>query len=143
MDPSDDEKASVRRKRNEDLRQRTKAFALRIVRPVESPRASLPTQVMGEQLLRCGTSVAANYRAACRARSTADFIAKMGLVEEEADECSFWIEMLVEGGFIKQNPVEDLLKEGNELRAIVISSIITARGSKRNSALRTSLSAVK
>lgn len=86
---------------------------------------------MGKQLLRCGTSVAANYRAACRSRSNADFIAKMGIVEEEADESVFWIEMLVETNQIKQALVADLLDEGSQLTAICVSSINTARGKKR------------
>ena len=86
---------------------------------------------MGKQLLRCGTSVGANYRASCRAKSTADFIAKMGIVEEEADETIYRIEMLIESGLIKKERVADLLDEANQIVAIVVSSIRTARSHKR------------
>ena len=87
--------------------------------------------VMGRQLMRCGTSVAANYRASCRAKSNADFIAKMGIVEEEADESVFWMEMLVEANAIKQELLADLMDEANQLVAITVASINTARGRKR------------
>jgi four helix bundle protein len=86
---------------------------------------------MGGQLIRCGTSVGANYRASCRAKSKADFIAKMGIVEEEADESIYWIELLVDAELIKMNRVGDLLTEGNQILSIVVSSINTARGGKR------------
>jgi len=79
-------------------------------------------------LLRAATSVGANYRAACRARSKAEFIAKLGIVEEESDECSYWLELLVEAGLMKQERVADLVKEADEITAIVVSSIQTARG---------------
>lgn len=81
--------------------------------------------------MRSGTSVAANYRAACRSRSTADFIAKMGIVEEETDESVFWIEMLVDTGTVKEELVANLLDEGDQLIAIWVSSINTARGRTR------------
>ena len=87
--------------------------------------------VAGKQLMRCATSVAANYRAACRAKSNADFIAKMGIVEEEADESIFWMEMLVEANAIKQELLADLMDEANQLTAITVASINTARGGKR------------
>ena len=116
---------------NRDLKARTKNFALRVVRLVESLPNTQTGQVFGKQLLRSGSSVAANYRAACRARSTADFIAKIGIVEEETDEAVFWIEMLVETGLVKHAVVADLLDEGNQLTAIWVSSINTARGGKR------------
>ena len=76
-------------------------------------------------------SVPANYRAACRARSNADFIAKIGIVEEETDESVFWIEMLVETNLVRMDLVEDLIDEGNQLTAIWVTSINTARGGKR------------
>jgi four helix bundle protein len=82
-------------------------------------------------LLRCGTSVGANYRASCRAKSPADFIAKMGIVEEEADETIYWIEMLIESGLIDKDRVADLLDEAGQIVAIVVSSIKTARSHKR------------
>jgi len=88
-------------------------------------------------MLRCGPSVGANYRAACRAKSRRDFIAKMGIVEEEADESSYWIELLIDADLIKREKVSDLLKEADEILSIVVSSIRTARnGGGVNSAMR-------
>jgi len=84
----------------EELRGRTKAFAVRIVRLYKSLPFSADAQVLGKQLLRCGTSVAANYRAACRGRSRAEWLAKIGLVVEEADESCFWLEMLSDCGIV-------------------------------------------
>jgi four helix bundle protein len=78
-------------------------------------------------MIRCGTSVGANYRAACRAKSRPDFIAKMGIVEEEADESSYWIELLIDAGIVKGDRVADLLQETDEIVSIVVSSIKTAR----------------
>jgi len=111
----------------DEMKQRTKALAIRIVRLIESLPPGRTSDVVGKQLLRCGTSVGANYRAACRARSRADFAAKMGIVEEEADEVAYWIELLVDCGLLKQNRVSELLAETNEIIAIVVSSIRTAR----------------
>ena len=91
-------------------------------------------QVIGKQLLRCGTSVGANYRASCRARSQADFISKMGIVEEEADETLFWLELLVESGLVKENLLQDLIKETDELVAIFTASGKTAKINKNQSA---------
>ena len=105
----------------------TKAFALAIVRLVEELPNRRAGWVIGDQLMRSGTSVGANYRAACRARSRRDFIAKMGIVEEEADEIVYWIELLVDCGQLKQNRVSKLLAETNEIIAIVVSSIRTSR----------------
>ena len=82
---------------------------------------------LGDQLLRAGTSVAANYRAACRARSKADFISKLGIVEEEADESAFWMELLIESGILPKRRLEKLLAEANELTAIIVASRKTAR----------------
>ena len=113
--------------RETDLRDRTKAFALRVIRLVESLPKDRTANVIGRQLLRSGTSVGANYRAACRARSSAEFISKMGIVEEECDECVYWMELLVESGIVQQNRVEDLMGEADELVAIVVASIKTAR----------------
>jgi four helix bundle protein len=114
-----------------DLKDRTKSFALRIVKLVESLPKTQTARVIGGQLLRCGTSVAANYRASCRARSNADFIAKMGIVEEETDESAFWIEMLIDTNLVKKELVADLLDEADQLTAIFVTSINTARGRKR------------
>ena len=115
----------------EEMKKRTRAFALRVIKLVESLPPTPTVKVLGGQSLRCGTSVGANSRAACRAKSTADFIAKLGIVEEEADESIYWIELLVEAGLLKQGRVADLLDEANQILSIVVSSINTARGGKR------------
>jgi four helix bundle protein len=112
---------------NDNLKQRTKLFALEIVKLVETLPSGKTCDVVGRQLLRCGTSVAANYRAACRAKSPADFIFKKGIVEEEADESSFWIELLVEAGKLNNTKAAPLLKECNESVAITVASIRTAK----------------
>jgi four helix bundle protein len=117
---------------NENLKQRTKQFALRIVKLVESLPPDEISRMLGRQLLRAGTSVGANYRAACRSKSTADFISKMGTVEEEADESGYWMELLVEAGKIKAAKVSALMQEASELTAIAVSSINTARKSQRD-----------
>ncbi len=117
--------------KGDDLKDRTKRFALRIVKLVETLPKTQTARVIGGQLLRCGTSVAANYRASCRARSNADFIAKMGIVEEETDESAFWIEMLVDTNLVKKELVAELLDEADQLTAIFVTSINTARGRKR------------
>ena len=115
--------------RPEELRDRTKAFALRIIRLFRSLPYRTDAQVLGKQLLRCGTSVAANYRAVCRARSKAEFIARIGIVAEEADEVVLWMELLTESGIIKPERTEALLKEAKELAAILTASQQTARKS--------------
>jgi four helix bundle protein len=120
-----------------DLKKRTKAFALRILKLVECithgdgrSRACVANRALG-------TSVAANYRAACRAKSTADFIAKMGIVEEEADETLFWLELLEESQLVGAAKLTAVKQEANELIAITVASIKTARRNRvRNSAFR-------
>ncbi len=114
---------------NENLKIRTKQFALRIIKLVESLPRDGTSIVLGKQLLRAGTSVGANYRAVCRSKSAADFISKMGTVEEEADESSYWMELLVDAGKVKTLKVSALLQEAGELTAIAVSSINTARKS--------------
>ena len=111
----------------EQLRERTKAFALRIIRLCQSLPYRTDTQVLGKQLLRCGTSVAANYRAVCRARSRAEFVARLGVVVEEADEAILWLELITESGILPLERTEALLKEANELTAIFSASQRTAR----------------
>jgi four helix bundle protein len=111
----------------EDLRNRTKRFALRIIRLFQHLPRSTEAQVLGKQLLRSGTSVGANYRAAGRARSKAEFISKIAIVVEEADESVFWLECLVESGIVKEELLKDLLVEANELVAIFAASHRTAR----------------
>jgi four helix bundle protein len=116
---------------HENLKQRTRDFALRIIKLVESLPNTPTARVIGNQLLRCGTSVGANYRAACRARSKAEFISKMGIVEEEADESIYWIELSIDTNLVNQNRVTDLIDEGNQIVSIIVSSINTARNSKK------------
>jgi len=111
----------------EELKKRTRAFGLRVIRLAESLPKTRTADVLGRQLLRCGTSVGANYRGACRARSQSDFIAKMGIVEEEADESAYWMEMLVDAGIVRADKLADLLDEANQLVAIAVSSIRTAK----------------
>jgi four helix bundle protein len=118
-----------------DLKQRTKQFGLRVIRLSQSLPKNREADVLARQLLRSGTSVGANYHSACRARSAAEFRAKMGIVEEEADESAYWIKMLVDADFVKLKRVESLLAEANELTAIAIASIKTSRrnGAKQKS----------
>jgi len=111
----------------EQLRERTKAFALRIIRLFRSLPYRPDTQVLGKQLLRCGTSVAANYRAVCRARSKAEFIARIGIVAEESDEAVLWLELLTESGILSAKKVEALLMEARELAAIFTASQQTSK----------------
>jgi len=111
----------------EQLRQRTKQFALRIVKLFRSLPQTDDARILGRQVLRSGTSVAANYRAICRARSKAEFVAKIGTVVEEADETVFWLELLVETGTVPKVRMQDLLEEANELLAIFAASQRTAR----------------
>ena len=117
--------------RPEEFRNRTKQFALRIVRLFRSLPRNPDAQVMGKQLLRCGTSVAANYRAVCRARSKAEFIARIGIVVEEADESVFWLEMLGETNIVSSSRIADLLKEAQELTAVFTKSQMTAKEPER------------
>jgi len=114
-----------------DLIERTKAFALGAIGLVESLPRGRTAEVIGRQLLRSGTSVAANYRAARRARSRREFIAKMGIVEEEADESAFWLELLVEAQLVPGTRVAALRDEAGQLTAITVASIRTARSSER------------
>jgi four helix bundle protein len=113
--------------KQEEPRNRTKRFALRIIRLFRHLSKTIEAQVLGKQLLRAGTSVGANYRAAGRSRSKAEFVAKMGIVVEEADETVFWIECLIESGIVKPDLLADLLSEANELLAIFAASQRTAR----------------
>jgi four helix bundle protein len=109
------------------FKSRTKAYALRIIHLVDSLPTDRVSSTFGAQLLRAGTSVADNYRAAVRGRSSADFIAKMGIVEEECDETLFWIELLTDAQRIEASRVAELTREGNEILAITVASIKTAR----------------
>ena len=109
------------------LQSRTKQFAIRIVKLFRSLPRTEEARVIGKQVLRSGTSVAANYRAVCRARSKAEFIAKVGVVVEEADETVFWLELLSETGIVEQRKLVELLLEANELLAIFAASQRTAK----------------
>jgi four helix bundle protein len=113
------------------FKERTKIFALKIIKVVETLPRGRTADILARQLLRSGTSFGANYRSACRAKSTADFISKMGIVEEETDETMYWMELLVECGLVRKDDVTQLLDEANQILAITISSIKTARRSKR------------
>jgi four helix bundle protein len=112
----------------QDLRQRTKQFALHIIRLYRNLPGTEESRILGKQLLRSGTSVGANYRAACRARSRAEFIAKLGIVLEESDETIFWLELLVESGVGSRETLQPLIKEADELTAIFVASLRTAKG---------------
>ena len=111
----------------DDFRERTKAFALRVIRFVASLPDFEPYRTIGRQLLHCGTSVGANYRAACRARSKADFIAKMKIVEEECDESLYWMELIAKINEARSAILAELLTEADEILCIVVASIKTAR----------------
>ena len=113
-----------------ELKKRTKQFALRILKLTAALPKTVEAKVIQNQLARAGTSVAANYRASCRARSRAEFIAKMGIVIEEADESCFWIELIIEGEILPLSKVEDLLEEASELTAIMTASRKTAQSKK-------------
>jgi four helix bundle protein len=120
-----------------DLKKRTKAFALRVLKLVDTLPKTTAGRALASQIVRSGTSVAANYRAACRAKSTADFIAKMGTIEEEADETLFWLELLEESELITAAKLVGIKQEANELIAITVASIKTARRNRTaNSAIR-------
>ena len=118
------------RGQKDELRDRTKAFALRVIKLVDALPNTPVARVIRNQLLRCGTSVGANYRAAKRAKSTADFISKMETIEEETDESMYWMELIVETGLVKEDLVSDLYEEADEILAMVVASIKTARRKK-------------
>jgi len=112
---------------SEELKAGTKQFALRVIKLVAALPKTTIGRAIGGQLVRCGTSVGANYRAACRSRSKAEFAAKLGTVEEEADETCFWLELIVEGALLPARRVAALLEEANALTAIFTSAVKTSR----------------
>ena len=114
----------------EEFKGRTKAFAIRVIRLAEMLPNGKAFDIIGKQLIRSGTSVGANYRAACRARSRAEFVAKIGIVEEEADETIYWLELLIAHGRIPSDPVTPVISEARQILAMVIASIRTARGAR-------------
>lgn len=111
-----------------ELRDRTKGFALRVLKLCDSLPKTDAARTIRQQLLRSGTSVAADYRAVGRARSQAEFVAKMGVVVEEADESVFWLELLVDSEIVPKGRLDGLITEGNELVSIFVASQKTARG---------------
>lgn len=115
----------------DDLKKRTKAFALRILKLVAALPDTVQGRVIGGQLVKSGTSVGSNYRASCRGRSKAEFVAKLGIVIEEADESAFWLELIIEGELLKAVVVQPLLDEANELTKIMTSSQMTAKANSR------------
>jgi four helix bundle protein len=114
-----------------DLKRRTKLFGLSVIKLVETLPTTSTARTIGNQLLRSGMSVGANYRAACRGKSKADFVAKVGISLEEADECMYWMELLEEARIVPVERVKELAKEANELVAIFTASIKTARAHLR------------
>jgi four helix bundle protein len=115
----------------EEFKRRTKSLGLRVVRLVEALPRRATTDVIGRQLLRSATSVGANYRAACRARSVADMIAKLKIVEEEADETLFWLELLVEAELMPEARLVELIQEADEITAMTVASIKTLRARQK------------
>lgn len=110
-----------------EFKHRTKNLSLRIIRLVESLPSKTSADIIGKQLLRSATSVGANYRAACRAKSTADLINKLSIVEEEADESLYWLELLEESDLVSATKLTELKKDLNEVVAMIVSSIKTLR----------------
>jgi four helix bundle protein len=115
----------------DEMKQRTKVYANRVVKLCSALPANWIAQTLGKQILRRGTSVGANYRAVCRAKSGSDFIHKLRIVEEECDESLFWMELLVDNNLVKAARLQSLMKEADEILAIVVSSAKTARASTR------------
>jgi four helix bundle protein len=111
----------------QEFKNRTKQLAIRTIKVVESLPKTTTAQVIGKQVLRSSTSVGANYRAACRAKSTPDMLYKLAIVEEEADETSYWLELLVEAKIIPEVRLKNLMSEVDEITAMIVSSIKTLR----------------
>ncbi len=111
----------------EEFKRRTKQLGLRVIKVVEALPRSSAAEVIGKQLLRSATSIGANYRAACRAKSVPDIINKLKVVEEESDETLYWLEMLIEAGLIPQPRLADLMSETNEILAMTVASLETLR----------------
>lgn len=113
----------------EELKLRTKKYALRIIKLVNALPKNITGRTIGNQLIRCGTSVASNYRATCRARSKAEFISKIGIVIEEADESGFWLKLIIETKIMKEKLILPLLNETNKIVAIMVTSSKTIKKS--------------
>src|SRR5437867_8751674 len=117
----------------QELKERTKQFALRVMRMIDALPRTPKGNALASQLVRSGMSVAANYRAACRGRSRAEFISKIGIVEEEADETALWLELIVADKILPEKKIAPLLSEANELVAIMAASYISASLNKETS----------
>ncbi|NJL09792.1 MAG: four helix bundle protein [Calothrix sp. SM1_7_51] len=115
-----------------EFKRRTKQLALRVIRLVEALPQSRTADVIGKQLIRSATSVGANYRSACRGKSTADLIAKLSIVEEEADETLYWLELIAESGLVPQAKLSNLMSETDEILAMTVASIKTLRSKPKN-----------
>src|SRR3954467_13956060 len=113
--------------KTEQLRERTKRFALRVVRVFRALPRTQEASVIGRQMLRSGTSVGANYRAVCRARSDAEFVSKLGIVIEEADESQYWLELLVEAEIVRGRRLASLMTDLHEIVSIFVAARETAR----------------
>jgi four helix bundle protein len=111
----------------QDLKERTQALALRVIRMVQALPRDRVSEVIGKQVLRSATSVGANYRSACRGRSKPDFISKLGIAEEEADETCYWIELLIKSGIVNESKIDSLLNEAREVTAILTAAGRTAK----------------
>ena len=118
--------------RTADLKARTKQFALRVMKMVDALPRTIQGRTIAKQITRSATSVAANYRAACRARSRAEFIAKIGVVEEEADESCFWLELIIDSGLLGEERIRPLLSEAGELVAIMAASRKSAIANRKS-----------
>jgi four helix bundle protein len=117
----------------QEFKRRTKQLALRVIRLVEALPQNRSADVIGKQLLRSATSVGANYRAACRGKSIADVIAKLSIVEEEADESLYWLELLIESRLIPAERLRSLMSETNEILSMTVASIKTLRNKSKQS----------
>jgi len=117
--------------RTADLKARTKQFALRVMKLVDALPRTIQGRAIANQIIRSATSVAANYRAACRARSRAEFIAKLGVVEEEADETAFWLELIIDSELLTEARIHPLLTEAGELVPIMAASRKSALGNRK------------
>jgi len=115
----------------DEMKSRTKEFAKNIINLCRKLPNNREGRLIGDQIFKSGTSVAANYRAACRGRSKAEFIAKLGIVEEEADETLFWLEVIAEMNIVDPSPLDYLMQKCDEIIAIVVSSAKTAKGTRR------------
>ncbi len=117
--------------RTADLKARTKQFALRVMKLIDALPRTIQGRAIANQIIRSATSVAANYRAACRARSRAEFAAKIGIVEEEADETAFWLELIIDSALVTEAKIRPLLAEAGELVAIMAASRKSALGNRK------------